>query len=188
MNEAIFRYLNDFAGQSNVLDQLIVFGAETLGVILLLGLLIFLFSHEHGRRQGFYNIIVILGSAFLAWGITEIINKVYPSPRPFLVLDSVNKLIDHGGMDSFPSGHAAFFSAVATSLYFYHKRFAALYIIGAVVIGFSRIVAGIHWPVDIIMGYIIGGGVAVFVYYSSKNIMLRISTHLSSKQSELQKR
>lgn len=165
MNQDVFQYLNSFAGRYEWLDSTIVFSAETLGIILLFGLVIFLFSHEHDRRQGFHNIIVILGVAFLAWGITEVINSVYPSPRPFLVSDSVNKLISHGGMDSFPSGHATFFAAIATVLYFYHKKIAVFYALGALLIGVARIVAGIHWPVDILAGYVIGGIVAVAVYY-----------------------
>ena len=173
MNQTIFQYLNSFAGQSEWLDGAIVFSAETLGIILLLGLVIFLFSHEHGKRQGFNNIVVILGAAFFAWGITEIINKVYPSPRPFLVLDDVNKLINHGGMDSFPSGHATFFSAIATAHYFYHKKIAIFYALGALIIGVARVAAGIHWPVDIVAGYIIGGVVAVFWYSVYVKLVVR---------------
>jgi len=172
MNEIIFRYLNSFAGQSSFLDNIIVFSAETLGVVLLIGLVIFLFSHEHEKRQGLHNIVVILGTAFVAWGVTEVINKVYPSPRPFLVLDDVNKLINHGGMDSFPSGHATFFAAIATSLYFYHKKIALFYALGALIIGISRVAAGIHWPIDILAGYIIGGAVAVFLYIAYRRFVM----------------
>jgi len=166
MNEIIFRYINSFAGRTEWLDSAIVFSAETLGIILLFGLLYFLLSHEHGKRQGFHNIIVILTTAFLAWGVAELIKYFYSAPRPFLVLDNVTRLVNFGGTDSFPSGHATFFSAIATSLYFYHKKIAFFYALGALVIGISRIAAGIHWPADILAGYIIGGAVAIFVYRS----------------------
>ncbi len=164
MNETIFRYLNSFAGQSQWLDIAIMFSAETLGVILLLGLVIFLFYHEH-KEIGFHNVVVVLGAIFIAWGVSWVIKHVYPSPRPFIALENVTKLIDHGGMDSFPSGHATFFSAMATILYFYHKKIALFYALGAVLIGLSRVVAGIHWPLDILVGYILGGVVAVFACF-----------------------
>jgi len=164
MNETIFRYLNSFAGQFQWLDTAIVFSAETLGVVLLIGLIIFLFYHEH-KGQGFHNVIVILGAIFFAWFVSWLIKYIYPFPRPFIALENVTKLMDHGGMDSFPSGHATFFSAIATILYFYHRKIALFYAFGAVLIGVSRIVAGIHWPLDVLVGYVLGGVVATFVYY-----------------------
>jgi undecaprenyl-diphosphatase len=169
MNETIFKYLNNFAGQSQILDGAIVFCADTLGIILLFCLILFLFSYEH-KKQGFYNIVVVLGAAFLAYVVAYILKNIYPSPRPFIALDNVHKLIDHGGIDSFPSGHATFFSAVATALYFYHKKIAFFYAIGALIIGLSRIIAGIHWPFDILGGYILGGIIAILVYRFYINI------------------
>lgn len=165
MNEVIFQYLNNFTGISVFFDKVIIFSAETLGIILLVGLVVFLFSHEHDKRQGFHNIVIILGTAFIAWVATEVINSIYPSPRPFIVLNDVNSLINHGGMDSFPSGHATFFSAIATSLYFYHKKIAVFYALGALVVGVARVVAGVHWPIDIFAGYVIGAVVAFFIFH-----------------------
>jgi len=169
MNETFFRYLNSFAGQYEWLDNVLVFGAETLGIFFLFGLVIFLFSHEH-KRQGFNNVTVVLGAAFAAWILAKTIKYVYPLPRPFIELDNVIKLVDHGGIDSFPSGHATFFSAIATALYFYHKKIAIFYAIGALLIGISRVAAGIHWPLDVLAGYIIGGVVATFTYYAYHSI------------------
>lgn len=172
MNQDIFQYLNNFAGQYEWLDSTVVFSAETLGVFLLFGLVIFLFSNEH-EGQGFNNVIVVLGAALFAWGVSWVIKHAYPFPRPFVALDDVTKLIDYGRMDSFPSGHATFFSAIATVLYFYHKKIALFYALGALMIGLSRIIAGIHWPVDILAGYIIGGVVAIFVYHIYVAIFIR---------------
>ncbi len=163
MNEIIFRYLNSFAGKYSWLDTLVVFSAETLAVVLLLGLVYFLFSHEH-KGKGFHNVIVVLSTALLALLVALFIKYIYPYPRPFDVLDNVTKLINPNSMNSFPSGHATFFSAIAGVLYFYHKKLAIFYTLGALLIGVSRVVAGIHWPFDILTGYIVGGLVAVFVY------------------------
>ncbi len=170
MNQIIFNYLNSFAGRYEWFDTAVVFSAETLGLILLIGLVIFLFSHEH-KGQGFHNVIVVFSAVVFAWGMSWIIKHVYPSPRPFVVLENITKLLDYGRMDSFPSGHATFFSAIATVLYFYHKKIAIFYILGALVIGFSRIIAGIHWPVDVLVGYILGGVAASFVYYAYNSII-----------------
>lgn len=163
MNETIFRFFNDFAFQNETLDSVIVFLTDKFGLLLVFSLIIFLFTHKH-KEDNLRNIAVIFLSGLFAWVISKIIKYFYFSPRPFEVLDSVNILFEHGDGDSLPSGHAVFYSAIATSFYFYHKYLAIIYIIGAFVIGVSRIIAGIHWPVDILVGYALGGIVGFFAY------------------------
>ena len=66
----------------------------------------------------------------------------------------VKKIPDTGR--SFPSGHAANNMAVAMVLiYFYHRR-GWLYLPIALLIAYSRIYTGSHWPLDVLAGVIIG--------------------------------
>ncbi len=60
----------------------------------------------------------------------------------------------------FPSGHAAVFSALAVALFFIHRK--AGFVVGgaALIIGAARILAGVHTPLDILGGYILGTVVA----------------------------
>ena len=163
INEIIFRFLNNFASQDKLFDAIVIFLTDKFGLFLIFGLLIFLFIHKH-KEDNLRNIFVILVSAIIAWLISKTIKFFYFSPRPFETLDNVNLLFEYGESDSFPSGHATFFSALATSFYFYHKYLAIIYIIGAILIGLSRIIAGIHWPSDILAGYALGGLIGYFIY------------------------
>jgi undecaprenyl-diphosphatase len=163
MNETIFRFFNDFALQNEIFDTVVIFLTDKFGLLLIFGLIIFLFTHKH-KEDNIRNIAVIFFSALLAWVVAKIIKFFYFSPRPFEVLDTANVLFEYEPGDSFPSGHATFFGALATSFYFYHKYLAWIYIIGALLIGASRITAGIHWPVDILVGYALGGVIGYFAY------------------------
>lgn len=147
-----------------MVGSMVVFFADKFGLILLFGLLYYLFTHKD-RKRGVRDVVVVLSAAVLAWLASVTIKYIIASPRPFLALPDVNQLIEFGGNDSFPSGHATFFSALATALYFYHKRLGVLYALGALIIGVSRVVAGIHWPVDILAGYVLGGFIGIAVYY-----------------------
>jgi len=162
-NETIFYFFNNLAGQNLNFDSLVLFIAEPFGIILIFGLLFFLFAHEH-KGQGIRHIAVVLSAAVAAWIISKIIKYLYFSPRPFVALDGINVLFEHGGNDSMPSGHATFFSALSVAVFFYHRILGLLYILGAILIGLSRIVAGVHWPLDILAGYILGGCIAYSVY------------------------
>jgi undecaprenyl-diphosphatase len=72
-------------------------------------------------------------------------------------------LIDHPPSEgrSFPSGHAANNMAVAVVLILFFPRFGWLYLPIALLIGYSRIYTGSHWPLDVSAGMILGlfGGV-----------------------------
>ena len=57
---------------------------------------------------------------------------------------------------SFPSGHAATSFAAATVLTLYLPRWAPLWILLAVAIGFSRVYVGVHYPLDVVGGAVLG--------------------------------
>lgn len=175
INESIFRYLNSFAGKNEFFDGVVIFSAEWLPWILVFGLVVFLFVHSHKRVMSLSDIFsswklrikelaMIIFSAFFALVLAEAVKYFYASPRPFEVLSNINLLFSHGGGDSFPSGHATFFAALAAAVFSYHKKLGIMYIIGAVIIGFGRIIAGIHFPIDILAGFILGGAIGLSSY------------------------
>ena len=57
---------------------------------------------------------------------------------------------------SFPSGHAANNMAVAFVLILFFPRRGWLYLPIALLIGYSRIYTGSHWPLDVLAGMILG--------------------------------
>jgi undecaprenyl-diphosphatase len=75
----------------------------------------------------------------------------------------VTPLFIHGGYNSFPSGHATFFASLALAMFFYHKKRGWYFLLSALIIGLARIISGVHYPIDIVAGYIIGVCSAYFV-------------------------
>lgn len=72
----------------------------------------------------------------------------------------------HGGRYGFPSCHAAntFALAVFLSLFFRRRLFTVSIILWSLLISYSRIYLGVHYPADILAGYLIGGGAALLCY------------------------
>jgi len=156
MNHLIFSYLNNLAGKSVCFDSIVVFCAEYLPYILVLGFILLLVFSKKDKISKLKFLVFSAVSVFTARiVITEIIRYFYYIPRPF-VNSNIVPLISHEATGSFPSGHAAFFFALAMSVYFHHKRWSILFFAGALLIGLARVIAGIHWPLDILAGAVIG--------------------------------
>jgi len=170
MNETIFYFLNNLALRSEFFDTLVIFNAVFFVWWLVGGILAWAAYRFWKYKDVLWKALaVIFVSAIGAFAIAHVLKVIIASPRPFFVLDDVRLLLLHGDTDSFPSGHATFASALATALYFYHKQLALWYFAGALLIGVSRVIAGVHWPVDILAGYALGGLVSAGVYYLYKN-------------------
>ena len=158
MDYFIFQQINNLAGQWTCLDAFGIFFAEYLQYILA-GLVILLFWKK------WRAIFLVFTSAILAeFGLVELIKFFWSRPRPF-VENNVNLLLEHTGA-SFPSGHAAFFFAISTVIFLYYKKVYPAskfwcgagigFFIASFLISISRVFVGIHWPLDILAGAIIG--------------------------------
>ena len=166
MNESLFRFLNNLAGQNDFFDKIVLFSAEFLILSVFVVLAYFVIRARGNRQVAIKNSVIIIFTALLAWACADMIKYIFSNPRPFLTLDSVNLLFEHGGYDSFPSGHTTIFVAVASSFMFYSRRLGLVMMFLALITGVSRVISGVHWPVDILGGFILGGGFALLVQYS----------------------
>jgi len=152
MDASLFNLINQFALTWFWLDVLAIFLAEYFGYVLLFSLLLFL---AIGFRKYFKMIIEAIISAILArFVIVELIRWIWQRPRPF-VENNVNLLLSHNSA-SFPSGHAAFFFAVSTIVYLYNKKAGILFFLSSFLICLARVFTGIHWPLDIFAGAVVG--------------------------------
>ena len=100
--------------------------------------------------------------SFFPWILAYFFKFLIHLPRPFDAFSEVHSLIPESGY-SFPSGHATFFMALAMSIFFLHKKAGYVFMIFALVIGLARIIAGVHFPADILGGFILGALVAYLV-------------------------
>jgi undecaprenyl-diphosphatase len=155
LDTGLFFLLNGFAGQSPVLDGIIVFFASTFAYIVVAAFIVLVAFSVYSRREKIEIVLVTLAAAVVArLGVVELIRHYYHRPRPFAAL-AVHQLLGDANW-SFPSGHAAFFFAIATALYLYNKRWGTLFFVAATLITVSRVIAGVHYPSDILGGALLG--------------------------------
>jgi len=150
----IFNFINRFAGRWAWLDYAGMFCAEYLGYVLLFLLILFLvINFKKYWRMVFESIIAALFTRFV---LTATIWWLFFRPRPFVSLNFI-PLIDQSPKEgSFPSGHASFFFALSTIVYFYNRKLGIIFFVSSFFIAISRVFVGVHWPSDILAGAILG--------------------------------
>lgn len=167
----LFIFLHGLSGINPFLDTSIIFFARYFQYIVMAyaGVLVLrqlmreapplkpLLFIKAGIKEAFW----VTFATSIAMFITYILKNAFAVPRPFLA--GATPLFYHGGYNSFPSGHATFFAALFTAMFFYHKRRGWWFFAAAILIGASRVIAGIHYPIDIFVGYIIGFSISLLV-------------------------
>ncbi len=163
----LFYLFNNLAEQSRIFDTLVVFLAEYFQYFLIAIFLILLFFSRYAKREKLRLFWVTVISIIVArLGVTEFIRFFYQRPRPFVTYQ-VHRLLSENEW-SFPSGHSAFFFAMATAIYLYNKKWGIGFFLAAVLMNISRIIAGVHYPSDILGGAVVGIAVAYIVFYFAK--------------------
>jgi undecaprenyl-diphosphatase len=125
------------------------------------------------RKQKYYGFVTLVFIALLitladqlsVHAFKEVFARLRPCHTPELqgLVHTVNDKC--GGQYGFVSSHASNFFALATFLSFYFQRryLSILFLVLAAIVGYSRIYLGVHFPLDVICGGLLGVVVGVLV-------------------------
>jgi undecaprenyl-diphosphatase len=111
------------------------------------------------RQASQRTVFRALTAFFLASGLLVISNMLYFRNRPFRYHE-VNLLFYYPTDSSFPSNSATVVFTIASTVWLYNRRWGWPLIILAIGFGLSRIYCGVHYPGDILAGFVLGGSSA----------------------------
>ncbi len=170
---SLFEAIYSLAHRSAGLDQIIIFSASWLPIVIvvltviIVGALTFRDQGYEANNNATKRVGFIIFVPVIAWGVAHILKLIINSPRPALILDTVKPLFLADG-NAFPSGHATFFFALTFSLYPFQPKLATLMAISAMAISLARVAAGVHWPIDILGGFILAGVISLIAWMITK--------------------
>ena len=96
---------------------------------------------------------VIAGIATIV--VVKIAGSLYVERRPFLV-EHVQPLVPHAPDNAFPSDHLAACGLAFAYLWPRSKPLAIATLACAGAIAYARVVAHLHWPLDVTAGFVLG--------------------------------
>ena len=154
MDEGVLRWLESL--RIPVLNELMIrYTSLGNGRLLFIAAAILMLIFQKTRRSGVAS-LGAMGFGLLATNLT--IKPLVARARPWVVMEGFETLVRSPDMNSFPSGHTcaafAFAAAVCSTLPWRWGKAAA--IAAAVLMGFSRLYVGVHFPSDVLAGALIG--------------------------------
>ena len=175
-----FNVVRDFANSTSWLHGFMVFMAKDGVVLLAVALLV---GWWIGRRENSPRKVAIAVwsalAALVAVALVQPIADAAAEQRPFVNHPEVHKLIAHAADFGFPSDHATAAGAIAAGLLFLSWQLGLVTALLALLIAFSRVYVGVHFPQDVLAGLALGAVVAAIGVFVVVPLLTRLLERLT---------
>jgi len=149
MNAGVYRYLALFSR----------YISRTGDGHLYLLLMVFLYLKE-GWQSPFLQTLAL--ALFIERPVYFVLKNGFKRNRPQAALKDFHSLVTPSDQFSFPSGHTSAAFLVTTITGFFIPVLLLPLLLWATLVGFSRVVLGVHFPTDTLVGMALGISVAVY--------------------------
>ena len=159
-DEHVFRLINT-GWLHPTLDRLmpLVTDARNYHIPFIVGAILIL---SLDRLRGVRFLVLAIVSVVVADAIaTHVFKHAFWRTRPCIALEGVRLLVGCVNSPSFPSNHAVNASALATLVALYRPRLWLAAAALAMLVGYSRVYIGTHYPLDVLAGSVLGLAVAL---------------------------
>ncbi|MDO8557451.1 MAG: phosphatase PAP2 family protein [Candidatus Jorgensenbacteria bacterium] len=163
----VFELIHSFVGKMRVLDWFSIFLAEYATYLIVIGGIVIILLNGSVRER-IKRLLVGALALVLSLGIFgQLLHFFIARPRPFLELGFNPLFMDTGA--AFPSRHAITLFIIALIVFSSNRKWGYWFFGFALINGLARIYAGVHWPADILGGFIL----AAICFYAIRAIVGR---------------
>lgn len=169
LDVALFRFING-ALSNPVFDKLMPFASGNDFFVPAVVICAFGLLWKGGKRGRIFVILALLVVAIGDGWICNSMKHAVGRARPFVEMPDAHLLVGKGKSNSMPSSHAAnWFSATMVAYLFYRRSWRFMLPL-ALLVSFSRIYVGVHYPSDVLAGAILGAGYAVAIVWLANEL------------------
>ena len=149
------------------MDSLIIFGAKYL-VFAIIALAVLAVVVCKSKEQWFnFGVLVLLALA-AGYALARLAGLLFAHPQPFAA-EGFEPLIPHATDNSFPSDHTLIGGVFASVAFLADRRVGLALWILTLLVGLSRMLAGLHYPIDILAAAVLA---AVAVWATNRALIL----------------
>ncbi|GGH73655.1 undecaprenyl-diphosphatase [Pullulanibacillus pueri] len=154
----IYHAINNLSGHIVWFDHTMMFISKYALEIYALLFILFWLTLPRSRPESRHALVLSFFSGIFALVINFIIAHFWARPRPFVSLQpgTFHQLIPHAADASFPSDHGSGSFGFAAATWKLNKWISRTFTTFAIIVIFSRVYTGVHWPTDVLASVVVG--------------------------------
>ncbi len=174
VNTTLFGPINSLARGTPWLNGPMVavaqFGIVLFGALLIAGWWVARQSGDSRRQAAAWWAPI---GTLLAVALNQPIAAWLDEPRPVITVPGAFVLIPGAGDPGMPSDHAMMAGAVAMGLFLVDRRLGVVAAAAALVLAFSRVYVGAHFPLDVVAGLMLGAAISLAGFHAFRRLLLQ---------------
>lgn len=167
-------YLINKGSSAPFLDPIMVFLSSSYPWIVLLGGVVFWGLYNRGAPFLKIALALVLLVSLTDLMAFRVLKPSIARQRPCIELKDIRTTVSCGGEFGFPSNHSANAVAITVFLHFLLRRRLLTLLLASfsLLVGYSRVYLGAHYPLDVLMGYLLGAVIALGIYFPGRKYFL----------------